>query len=88
MKRLEESIQCYQKGLEIDPNNVQLKEGLKEVSDQHSASTFRLPRNPFTSENAIAKLALDPRTRGFLSDPEFMKLLESCQNPESFVRFV
>lgn len=78
--RFDESIRAYEKGLQFDPNNTLLKNGLTEVRTQKTAATV----NPFNSPDVFVKLASDPRTKGYLSDPEYMKLLKELQtNPQS-----
>jgi len=78
--RYDESIQAYEKGLQLDPNNTQLRSSLAEVRAQKTASLT----NPFNSPDIFIKLASDPRTKGYLSDPEYLKLLQELRtNPQS-----
>lgn len=78
--RYDESIKAYEKGLQLDPNNTQLRSSLAEVKAQRTASAS----NPFNSPDIIVKLANDPRTKGYLSDPEYIKLLQDLRtNPQS-----
>lgn len=80
--RLKESRKAYETGLQLDPNNAQLKESLSEVISQESSSSS-LP-NPFNSPDLFLKLRNDPRTRDYLDDPEYMKLLQELRsNPLS-----
>ncbi|KYM78116.1 PREDICTED: stress-induced-phosphoprotein 1 [Atta cephalotes] len=78
--RYDESIRTYEKGLQLDPNNPQLRSSLAEVRAQKTAAVT----NPFNSPDIFLKLASDPRTKGYLSDPEYMKLLQELRtNPQS-----
>ncbi|XP_012233387.1 stress-induced-phosphoprotein 1 [Linepithema humile] len=78
--RYDESIETYEKGLQCDPNNTQLKNGLIEVKALKRASMS----NPFTAPDIWLKLANDPRTKAYLSDPEYLKLLQELRNnPQS-----
>jgi len=78
--RYDESIQAYEKGLQSDPNNTQLRSSLVEVRAQKTAALT----NPFNSPDIFIKLASDPRTKGYLSDPEYLKLLQELRtNPQS-----
>lgn len=78
--RYDEAIRTYEKGLQLDPNNAQLRSGLAEVRAQKTAAAT----NPFNSPDLFIKLASDPRTKGYLSDPEYMKLLQELRtNPQS-----
>lgn len=78
--RYDESISIYEKGLDLDKNNAQLRSGLAEVRAQRTASAS----NPFQSADMFIKLANDPRTKDYLSDPDYIKLLQELRsNPRS-----
>lgn len=64
--KLEESVVSYKKGLELDPNNQQLKDNLQEAED--------VSKNPFTKN--YSKLFSDPRTVKHMADPTFQNLLQ------------
>lgn len=77
--RIDESIAAYQKGLVVDPNNEQLKASLDEVRAQKTNSNIM---NPFNSPDIYIKLRNDPRTKAYLDDPEYLKLLNDLRtNP-------
>lgn len=40
LKRYEDALNAYREGLKLDPNNQQLKEGIKEVQSQMSQGNF------------------------------------------------
>ncbi|TGZ53684.1 stress-induced-phosphoprotein 1 [Temnothorax longispinosus] len=78
--RYDESIRAYEKGLQLDPNNAQLRSSMAEVRAQKTAAAT----NPFNSPDIFAKLASDSRTKGYLADPEYMKMLQELRtNPQS-----
>ncbi|XP_072743230.1 stress-induced-phosphoprotein 1 [Anoplolepis gracilipes] len=78
--RYDEAIKAYEKGLQLDPNNAQLKSGLDEVRAQKTATAT----NPFNSPNLFIKLSNDPRTKKYLYDPDYLKILHELQNnPQS-----
>ncbi|XP_024870430.1 stress-induced-phosphoprotein 1 [Temnothorax curvispinosus] len=78
--RYDESIRAYEKGLQLDPNNAQLRSSMAEVRAQKTAAAT----NPFNSPDIFVKLASDSRTKGYLADPEYMKLLQELRtNPQS-----
>nr|CAD7393397.1 unnamed protein product [Timema cristinae]CAD7425319.1 unnamed protein product [Timema monikensis] len=80
--RIEESISAYEAGLRHEPDNAQLKEGLEEVKGQLFDNQGM--SNPFKTPDLFSKLATDPRTRSFLDDPEYVKLIQELQtNPRS-----
>lgn len=82
---------AYEEGLKTDPNNAQLKSGLKSVQSamEHEASGMaRGPangiNNMFSDPNLIQKLAQNPKTASLLADPEFMAKLQAIQkNPQN-----
>lgn len=54
-----------------------MRTGLEDAKRQASR-----PRSPFASPEFIMKLATDPRTKGFLQQPDFMRMLSDVQaNP-------
>ncbi|XP_015929226.1 stress-induced-phosphoprotein 1 [Parasteatoda tepidariorum] len=84
LKRYEDALQAYMDGLKFDPNNQQLKDGIKDVKTQmNQGAGFDggFP-NPFKGLEAVEKLKNDPRTKDFFNDPSYLKLLmELQQNP-------
>ncbi|XP_043253235.1 stress-induced-phosphoprotein 1 isoform X1 [Colletes gigas] len=73
--RLDASLKAYETGLQFDPDNAQLKSGLAEVKAQKQAAAM----NPFSRPDLFVKLANDPRTKGYLQDPEYLKLLQELR---------
>lgn len=74
--RKDEAAKAYTDGLQFDPNNQQLLDGLKEV--KQSRPLFGGGSSMFSSEGFL-KLAQDPRTKDLINDPQFMSLLMECQ---------
>jgi tetratricopeptide (TPR) repeat protein len=75
-----ESIQALQQALMLDPTNEYINECIHQVRLQRNPE---FP-NPFQGPDVINKLRNDPRTRAFLDDPEYMKILnEARTNPKS-----
>ncbi|XP_034173674.1 stress-induced phosphoprotein 1 [Osmia lignaria lignaria] len=78
--KLDASIKAYEIGLQLDPNNAQLKNSLAEVRAQKQAAAA----NPFNASDLFVKLANDPRTKGYLQDPEYLKILQELRtNPQA-----
>ncbi|XP_057518652.1 hsp70-Hsp90 organizing protein 2-like [Amaranthus tricolor] len=82
-----EAIAAYKKGLEIDPNNDALKSGLSDAQaamsreSRPSSSPFG---DAFSGPEMWAKLTADPSTRGFLQQPDFIKMMQDIQkNPSN-----
>ncbi|XP_075522897.1 hsp70-Hsp90 organizing protein 3-like [Primulina tabacum] len=86
----DDAVSAYKKGLEIDPSNEALKSGL---SDAEGASVrASRPRtvpgaSPFGDAfgpEMWVRLANDPATRGFLQQPDFVKMMQDLQkNPNN-----
>lgn len=66
LEMVEEAVESYKKGLQFEPNNQQIKDGLKEVEDRM--------KNPFTKN--YSKLFTDPKTAKYMADPQFKNLLD------------
>uniref|UniRef100_A0A2P2HXJ6 Stress-induced-phosphoprotein 1 n=1 Tax=Hirondellea gigas TaxID=1518452 RepID=A0A2P2HXJ6_9CRUS len=85
LNRLDEAEEAYNAGLKIDPSNEQLKSGLSECTAK--AARLRRPGLGmglgFDDPNVMAKLAMDPRTRGLMNDPSFLKMIEDIVKDSS-----
>ncbi|KAK1327134.1 Heat shock protein STI [Acorus calamus] len=82
-----DAVSAYKKGLEIDPNNEALKSGLAdaEVSLSRRGGRGQSPfGNVFSGPDVWAKLTADPKTRGYLQQPDFLKMMQDVQrNPDN-----
>jgi len=91
LNRNTEAVATYEKGLTLDPSNQQLKESLEDCRAKMARSNgpgFGGPggkmMNPFSDPNLTARLATDPRTREFMKDPEYVKMIGELQaNPNA-----
>ncbi|CAN8101204.1 unnamed protein product [Discula destructiva] len=80
------ALEAYKKSAELDPNNAAVKKDIENVE-----RAMAPPADPagglgqmFSDPNLIAKLAGNPKTLPFLSDPTFMqKLTQIQQNPQA-----
>ncbi|CAA3012544.1 hsp70-Hsp90 organizing 3-like [Olea europaea subsp. europaea] len=90
-----DAVLAYRRGLEIDPNNEPLRSGLAEA-EAALARSSRPRTGPGVSLFAEAfgpdmwvKLGNDPTTRGFLQQPDFVKILQDLQkNPNNLKLYV
>jgi stress-induced-phosphoprotein 1 len=83
---LDGAIEAYEAGLKHDPNNAQLKSGLESVRKAATSNPFADPSGGlgrmFSDPSLLMKLAQNPKTKDYLTDPEFMmKLRMIQQNP-------
>jgi len=85
LKQWEQAMEAYEKGLKLDPSNAALQSGLKAAEQAAAAGAGGGIGSMFSSPDFMAKLAMNPETRGFLEQPDFMAMLKSIQtNPSSF----
>jgi stress-induced-phosphoprotein 1 len=81
--RLDDSIKAYEEGLLHEPDNAQLKVALKGVRAQKIGNKGMA--NPFAVPDLFVKLRSDPRTRAYLDDPDYIKLVQDLQSNPSNV---
>ncbi|XP_042503794.1 hsp70-Hsp90 organizing protein 3-like [Macadamia integrifolia] len=96
LSSFDEAIAAYKKGLEVDPNNEALKSGL--ADSQSAASRSRAPPsssaappfgNIFQGPELWAKLTADPTTRGYLQQPDFVRMVQDLQrNPNNMSMYL
>ncbi|KAL3743219.1 hypothetical protein ACJRO7_018512 [Eucalyptus globulus] len=89
----DDAVSAFKRGLEIDPGNEALKSGLADAQAAAAAGSSRgrgapPPSNPFgdvfQGQEMWAKLTADPTTRGYLQQPDFVKMMQDLQkNPTS-----
>ncbi|CAH0581632.1 unnamed protein product [Chrysodeixis includens] len=73
--RHEEAIAAYEKGLELEPGNEQLASGLAEVKKQAAELQVK-------TEQLFQKLREHPKTKEWMNDPEYVKMVEKlARNP-------
>ncbi|PVV00510.1 hypothetical protein BB560_005107, partial [Smittium megazygosporum] len=75
----EEAKETYLKGLEVDPNNAQLKSSLEEVE-----KAIQNARNG----DIVSKISSNPKLAPLLSQPDFMnKILDIQKNPKNISKY-
>ncbi len=86
LKRYNDSIAAYQEGLDKFPSDKGLLSGMDAAKKAKlgpapsSGAGGGMPgMGGLFGPDMMAKIALDPKTRGYMSDPEFMKKLELLQ---------
>lgn len=84
LKRYNDSIAAYEEGLAKFPDDAALKKGLEDVKREKDAppgGAGGLPGGLF-SPQMMAQMAMDPRTRPLLNDPDLMAKIKMVQqNP-------
>ncbi|WOL10086.1 hsp70-Hsp90 organizing protein [Canna indica] len=86
----DEAVAAYTKGLELDPANEALKAGLADARAAAAKSRGQPPQGAspfakiFQGPELWAKLTADPTTRGYLQQPDFLKMIQDIQkNPNN-----
>ena len=80
LEKWDDAIKAYKAGLFLDPNNEQMKRGLQ---DAESAKRSRNPAGLFSSPEVLSRLATNPQTRTYLSQPDFMSMLKDIDTDPS-----
>ncbi|RXG73925.1 Stress-induced-phosphoprotein 1 [Armadillidium vulgare] len=85
LHRYPEAVAAYEKGLSLDPSNKQIEEGLTDCRNKMANRKL----NPFSDPNLMAVLTMNPRTREFMKDPEYVKMITTLQNnPQSLGNYL
>ena len=84
LKRYNDSIAAYEEGLAKFPEDAALKKGLEDVKKEKdnpfgsSAGGAGGPMGGLFSPQMMAQMAMDPRLRPLLNDPEIMEKIKVC----------
>jgi stress-induced-phosphoprotein 1 len=90
LKKYEQAETTYKQGLELEPNNQQLLEGLQSVKEmkisnppEGPSETSEKDKDKFYQQ-AMSELMNDPETSQYFQDPEFVKKLNDIKkNPQN-----
>lgn len=92
LHKWDDAVAAYQKGLELDPSNAQLKQGLADAeAAQHRASSSKGPSGGglFANPQVLGRLATNPQTRPFLQQPDFMAMLHDINtHPDHMQKYL
>lgn len=87
LREWDESITAYEKGIELDPSNQQMAESLED-SRRAAAGTGGGGPQLF-GVDFTARLAMNPQTRPFLSQPDFLAMLRDMSaNPQNMTKYM
>ncbi|KAJ3343608.1 hypothetical protein HDU93_007489 [Gonapodya sp. JEL0774] len=88
LNRLREADRAYAKTLELDPNNTQAKQAREDVQAALDGVAGAGLGSMF-GPDLIPKLAANPKTRAYLAQPDFMKMLGELQrNPSKMTEYM
>jgi stress-induced-phosphoprotein 1 len=87
LKRYNDSIAAYKEGLEKFPSDAGLKKGLEDVTREkdNPMGTGGGGGNGLFSPAMLAQMAMDPRMRPYLSDPEVMAKIKVVQQNQNLM---
>jgi stress-induced-phosphoprotein 1 len=84
-RKLQEAAQAYQEGIEKFPEDASLKQGLDAVKKEGMSQGQNQISEIFKNPQVMAKLHTDPKTAGYMKDPQFMQTFQmALQNPQIF----
>lgn len=82
LNQVERAIEALEKGLELEPGNVAMKQSLESARNRFvagSGSAFADQSNPFNDPQLVARLARNPKTAAYLGQPDFTQKLAQIQ---------
>lgn len=84
LKRYNDAITTFKEGLSKFPNDKVLKNGLENVEREKNGPPTGvgsgLGMSNLFGPDMMAKIALDPKTRVYMNDPDFMAKIQMLQN--------
>jgi len=85
LKRYNDAIAAYEEGLEKYPGDAALTKGLGEVKRDKDKPPFAaggggMGMNNLFGPNVMAKIAMHPKLRGYLSDPTYMEKVQKLSS--------
>jgi len=89
--KLKEAAMAYKQGLEIEPNNEVMRQGLQDVTVAATRPNDQMGQifASLFSGNVLEKVANHPETKEFLKQPDYVKMISMIQqNPSSINAFM
>lgn len=88
LRKWDEAIEAYEKGVKLDPSNEQLLQGLENSKKSKSAQA-QPESGLFSQPEVLSRLATDPRTKSLLTQPDFMSMLSKInEDPGSMQQYM
>ena len=91
MGHFDESIAAYEKGLQYNADNAQIKQGLEQCKKEKAAAETSAEGSDdgMFGKSAKAKLMANPRIAAYFSDPLFRNKFDMCEkDPQTMMQFV
>lgn len=85
LRQWKDAKTAYEKGLQLDPDNTGLKNGMEEAeAAEHSRGAGGGGLGGMFGPEFMAKLAMNPKTRAYLGQPDFQAMMKDLSvNPGS-----
>lgn len=91
MGLFKEAKETYQRGLELEPENLQLKKGLEAVETELQTASSSIPSvdNIFSDPKLWEKLRADPKMSSYLNEPDFIQIINELKaDPKSLTKHI
>ncbi|KAK2080719.1 hypothetical protein QBZ16_000573 [Prototheca wickerhamii] len=90
LRQYDEAAAAYRQGLELDPSNEQLKSGLEDAESARASARRGPPGGGlFSQPEVLSRLATNPTTRAYLSQPDFMEMMQAInRDPSAMQRYL
>jgi stress-induced-phosphoprotein 1 len=89
MDNYKEALQAYEEALKYEPDSSQIKQSIKDCKANMSGSSSEGVMNPFADDGIWEKLKSDPKTREYLKDPGYTKIIESLhKSPKDLGKYM
>lgn len=80
LKEYEKALKAYEKGLELDPNNAEMTDGIKRAINAMNEQTRKAQQGDAPDEETLARAANDPEIKEILDDPAMRQILKDMQS--------
>jgi len=81
--RIDEAIETFEQGLQIDPSNAALKKALDDIQKLAQANPFNMLAQMFNSPALWSKIATSPSMAPYRNDPAFIEKIKLIQQDPS-----
>ncbi|KAG7671793.1 putative Hsp70-Hsp90 organizing protein 3 [Nannochloris sp. 'desiccata'] len=90
LRRFDDAVATFEKGLEYDASNAQLKQGLADAKAASAGPPLTKGWGSiFSSPEYIAKLATDSRTKPLMGQPDFLSMIRDVNaNPRNMEKYL
>ncbi|KAH8607165.1 putative Tetratricopeptide repeat TPR repeat [Trypanosoma vivax] len=89
LRRLDEAVAAYKKGLSIDPSNTACNDGIAAVEKDKAAAMMRNPFGSLFTPDCIQKIQSHPKLSMFMMQPDYVRMIdEVIRNPSAVTEYL